>query len=106
MGEQTATRYVFRSSFSAIITGTGFEVPKRVTTNAELEKLVDTSDEWITERTGVKERHIAGDNQASSDLGLVVARLEAMGLGRQAEPGQTRQDSRPISAQAGGQGPS
>ncbi len=74
MGEQTATRYVFRSSFSAIITGTGFEVPRRVMTNAELEKLVNTTDEWITERTGVKERHIADDNQASSDLGLVAAR--------------------------------
>ncbi len=74
MGEQTATRCVFRNSFSAIITGTGFEVPKRVMTNAELEKLVNTSDEWITERTGVKERHIAGDDQASSDLGLVAAR--------------------------------
>ena len=48
------------SSFSAIITGTGFEVPKHVMTNAELEKLVNTSDEWITERTGVKERPRAG----------------------------------------------
>ena len=39
------------------ITGVGYAVPERVVTNADLEKLMDTSDEWITDRSGIKERH-------------------------------------------------
>jgi 3-oxoacyl-[acyl-carrier-protein] synthase-3 len=49
------------------IMGTGSAAPDRVLTNADLEKMVDTSDEWITARTGIKERHIAPDGLASSD---------------------------------------
>ena len=45
-------------SISAIVSGTGRSVPERVLTNADLEKIVDTSDEWITTRTGIKERRI------------------------------------------------
>ena len=41
----------------------GAYVPERILTNADLEKMVDTSDEWITKRTGIKERHIAADNE-------------------------------------------
>ena len=56
------------------IVGTGFYVPDQILTNADLEKMVDTSDEWITTRTGVKERHIARADQATSDLCLEAAR--------------------------------
>jgi 3-oxoacyl-[acyl-carrier-protein] synthase-3 len=56
------------------ITGVGCYVPDRVLTNADLAKLVDTSDEWITERTGIKERHVAEPDQAASDLALPASR--------------------------------
>ena len=52
----------------ARISGTGSYLPERVLTNHDLEGIVETSDEWITERTGIKERHIASITQASSDL--------------------------------------
>ena len=52
------------------ITGSGFYVPDRVMTNFDLEKIVDTSDEWITTRTGIKERRIASEDQATSDLAI------------------------------------
>lgn len=50
------------------ILGTGTSLPERVMTNADLEKIVETSDEWIVDRTGIKERRIAGDGVATSDL--------------------------------------
>ncbi|MBU3665103.1 MAG: ketoacyl-ACP synthase III [Chthoniobacterales bacterium] len=64
------------------ITGTGKYVPEKVLTNADLQKIVDTSDEWITERTGIKERRIAADNEATSDLAVHAARaaLENAGV--------------------------
>jgi 3-oxoacyl-[acyl-carrier-protein] synthase III len=64
------------------ILGTGAYAPDRIMTNGELERLVDTSDAWITERTGIKERRVAADDQASSDMALVAAQraLEAAGL--------------------------
>jgi 3-oxoacyl-[acyl-carrier-protein] synthase-3 len=64
------------------IAGTGAYAPERVLTNADLEKLVDTSDAWITERTGIKQRHVAGDGEAASDMALQAARgaLESAGL--------------------------
>ncbi len=52
------------------IIGSGFYVPERILTNADLEKMVDTSDEWIMTRTGIKERHIVSDSQATSDLAI------------------------------------
>jgi len=52
----------------ARVFGTGAAVPKKLLTNAELEKLVDTSDEWITSRTGIKERHMVSDGEKFSDL--------------------------------------
>ena len=58
---------------NAKITATAPHVPKRVMTNFELEKLVDTSDEWIRTRTGITQRHIAAKNEASSDLSSDVA---------------------------------
>jgi 3-oxoacyl-[acyl-carrier-protein] synthase-3 len=56
------------------ITGVGSYVPDRVLTNDDLAKMVETSDEWITERTGIKERRIADAGQAASDLALPAAR--------------------------------
>ena len=52
----------------ACITGIGCYVPEKVLTNQDLEKMVDTSDEWIVTRTGIKERRIAAENEAASDL--------------------------------------
>jgi 3-oxoacyl-[acyl-carrier-protein] synthase-3 len=57
-----------------IIAGFGYYVPERVVTNAEMETLVDTSDDWITSRTGIKERHFVAPGQASSDLALEAAK--------------------------------
>ena len=55
-------------TYSAGITGIGRYLPEKVLTNHDLEKMVDTSDAWITERTGIKTRHIAAPEQATSDL--------------------------------------
>jgi len=64
------------------ILGTGAYAPERVLTNHDLEKLVDTSDQWITERTGIKQRHIAREDETASDMAVVAARraLEMAGL--------------------------
>ncbi len=59
----------------ARIIGTGSYLPKGVLTNADLEKKVDTSDEWITTRTGVKERRIANDQEFSSNMGAAAAKI-------------------------------
>ena len=56
------------------IAGVGHFVPERVITNADLERMFDTSDEWITTRTGMKERHVAALDQPTSDLALGAAR--------------------------------
>jgi len=65
------------------IAGTGRYLPERVMTNAELETMVDTSDEWIRTRTGVERRHIAADDQSCSDLCVEAAKkaMEAAGVG-------------------------
>jgi len=67
------------SSRSAVISGTGMSVPARVVTNADLEKIVDTSDEWIVTRTGIRERHVARDDEYMSQFATEAARkaLEA-----------------------------
>ena len=59
-----------RRPFSAVVAGTGCQVPERILTNADLEKMVDTSDQWITERTGMKERHISAPGEAASDIAV------------------------------------
>ncbi len=56
------------------IVGTGSYVPDRVLTNADLEKMLDTTDEWIVTRTGIKERRIAPDTMCTSDMGAEAAR--------------------------------
>ncbi len=55
------------------IIGVGEYLPEKILTNADLEKMVDTSDEWITSRTGIKERHIVSGGQAASDLAILAA---------------------------------
>ncbi len=64
------------------ILGTGSYLPARILTNADLEKLVDTNDQWIVERTGIRERHIAAEGEFTSDLATRAARaaLDAAGL--------------------------
>ena len=57
----------------ARITGVGAYAPKRVLTNADLEKMVETNDEWIVQRTGIRERHIADEGEATSDLAVRAA---------------------------------
>jgi 3-oxoacyl-[acyl-carrier-protein] synthase-3 len=61
-------------SHYSTITGWGKYVPARVLTNAELEKMVDTNDEWIVSRTGIRERRIAGPGETASTMGLAAAR--------------------------------
>jgi 3-oxoacyl-[acyl-carrier-protein] synthase-3 len=67
---------------SSRIAGLGRYVPRRVLTNADLERMVDTTDEWITVRTGIKERRVAAPEEATSDLALEAAReaLKRAGL--------------------------
>ena len=60
---------------NAYIVGTGHYAPERILTNADLEKIVDTTDEWITTRTGIKERRIADAETATSDLCVAAARI-------------------------------
>jgi 3-oxoacyl-[acyl-carrier-protein] synthase-3 len=71
-----------RSDMHVTITGLGAYAPERVVTNDELSQLVDTSDEWIMERTGIRERRIAADSQALSDLSLPASQqaLEQAGI--------------------------
>ncbi len=70
------------TEFVSVVRGVGGYLPERVLTNEDLARMVDTSDDWITERTGIKKRHIAADDQATSDLAAAAARaaLEDAGL--------------------------
>lgn len=58
----------------SVIRGVGAHLPKRVVTNDDLAKTIDTSDAWIQERSGIKQRHIADDNELTSDLGAAAAK--------------------------------
>ncbi len=64
------------------ITGTGGYLPENVVTNADLEKIVETSDDWITERTGIKQRHIVVEGETTCDIAEKAARqaIDAAGL--------------------------
>jgi 3-oxoacyl-[acyl-carrier-protein] synthase III len=66
----------------ARIIGTGSYLPEKILTNHDLSQLVDTSNEWIVTRTGIRERRIAADDQSASDLALIAARraLDAAGV--------------------------
>jgi 3-oxoacyl-[acyl-carrier-protein] synthase III len=61
---------VYRSVFR----GVGAYLPQRIMTNADISKIVDTTDEWIIERTGIRSRHIAADGELTSDLGVAAAK--------------------------------
>jgi 3-oxoacyl-[acyl-carrier-protein] synthase-3 len=69
-------------NFSAILAGTGSCLPERRLTNDDLSKMVDTNDDWITQRTGIKERRIASAEETTASLGTVAARraIESAGL--------------------------
>jgi 3-oxoacyl-[acyl-carrier-protein] synthase III len=67
------------------IIGTGFHVPERILTNADLEHMVDTSGEWITSRTGIKQRHVSGVHEPCSLLGAEAAKRALADAGMSAE---------------------
>lgn len=69
----------------AAITGWGKAVPERILTNHDLEKLVDTSDEWIVSRTGIRERRIVGKNESTTSLATAAARNALERAGRTAD---------------------
>ena len=70
------------SGYSAVIAGTGSFVPKKTLSNEDLEKIVDTSDEWISTRTGIKVRHICSEGESTATLGTEAAKIaiESAGL--------------------------
>lgn len=70
--------------YSRII-GTGSYLPEKILTNSDLEKMVDTSDEWILTRSGISERHIAADGELSSDLALQASRKAIAAAGIEAD---------------------
>lgn len=72
----------FKKPNSIVISGTGSYVPEKVLTNDDLSKFLDTSDEWIFERSGIRRRHIAADGEAASDMALHASRnaLEMAGI--------------------------
>ena len=61
------------SSIKAKIVATARSLPENIMTNHDLEKIVDTSDDWIQSRTGIKQRHVVGENEASSDISTKIA---------------------------------
>src|SRR4051812_33796404 len=67
---------------STVILGTGSYAPERVLSNADLTRMVDTSDEWIVSRSGIRERRIAAPGETTSDMGVQAARraLDDAGL--------------------------
>ncbi len=62
------------SGIRSVARGIGSYLPERVVTNAELSERIDTSDEWIVQRTGIRQRHVAAEGECTSDLALVAAR--------------------------------
>ena len=66
----------------SVLLGAGSALPRRIVRNADLEGVVETSDEWIVQRTGIRQRHIAGDDETTASLGEAAARaaLDAAGL--------------------------
>lgn len=72
------------SVIRSAVTGVGSFLPEQVVTNADLAKIVDTSDEWIQERTGIRQRHKARDDQPTSDLAVEAAKKALIDAGRTA----------------------
>jgi 3-oxoacyl-[acyl-carrier-protein] synthase-3 len=73
-----------RAGYPVTITGLGCNVPDQVVTNADLAKRVDTNDEWIVSRTGIRERRFAGEDEALTDVALPAARRALAGAGVEA----------------------
>ena len=73
------------SAIRSVVRGVGSCLPARTLTNADLAQMVDTSDEWIVQRTGIRERHIASDDELTSDLAVKAARAALADAGL--EPG-------------------
>jgi 3-oxoacyl-[acyl-carrier-protein] synthase-3 len=69
----------------SVILGVGAHLPARVLTNEELSRRVDTSDTWIVERTGIRQRHVAGENEKTSDLAIAAARRALDAAGKRGE---------------------
>ena len=69
----------------SVVLGCGSYLPSRVVTNAELSRMVDTSDEWIRQRTGIRERHIAGEGETTADMALKAARAALSAAGMDAQ---------------------
>ena len=69
------------SKFQILLTGVGSYLPKKKTSNYDLEKFMDTSDEWIRKRTGIKFRHFVEDNELTSDMGTNAAELAIFNAG-------------------------
>ena len=72
------------SVIRSAVTGVGSYLPEQVVTNADLAELVDTSDEWIQERTGIKQRHKARDDQPTSDLAVEACKRALVDAGKSA----------------------
>ena len=68
------------------ITGTGSYLPEKVLTNADLEQMVDTTDQWIVERTGIRERHVAAPDETTGDMAFIAAQRALVAAG--VEPGE------------------
>jgi 3-oxoacyl-[acyl-carrier-protein] synthase-3 len=73
------------SIMRSVVLGCGSYLPSRVVTNAELSRQVDTSDEWITQRTGIRERRIAADGETTSEMGIKAARAALAAAGVEAQ---------------------
>jgi 3-oxoacyl-[acyl-carrier-protein] synthase III len=73
------------SVMRSVVLGCGSYLPSRVVTNSELSAMVDTSDEWITQRTGIRERRIAADGETTSEMGLKAARAALAAAGVDAQ---------------------
>jgi 3-oxoacyl-[acyl-carrier-protein] synthase-3 len=69
----------------SVVTGCGSYLPARVVTNDDLARMVDTSDDWITQRTGIRERHVAAEGEVTSDLALAAARAALANAGLDAQ---------------------
>ncbi len=69
------------SKFQILLTGVGSYLPKKKISNYDLEKFMDTSDEWIRKRTGIKFRHFVEDNELTSDMGTNAAELAILNAG-------------------------
>jgi 3-oxoacyl-[acyl-carrier-protein] synthase-3 len=69
----------------SVVIGCGSYLPARVVTNDDLARMVDTSDDWITQRTGIRERHVAAEGEVTSDLALAAARAALANAGLDAQ---------------------